>query len=160
MLRDLLVVRERPQLGQGEIDRIVDEPGDAQPVRSKVGVEQFLVFIGVGVLAVVPEVRRDVLLGVLTRCRVHMFEEPLSRADQREADPLHDARMTQRERRRRDPADDAQDHRCRENSEADPTVVVAAGVDVVEVVEQPGGEHERHVHDDEPEEPDQHHEVQ
>ena len=51
-------------------------------------------------------------------------------------------------------------HRRGEHREADPTVVVAGGVDVVEVVEQPGREHERDVHDDEHEEPDQHEEVQ
>ena len=91
---------------------------------------------------------------------VHVLEQPLRRADQREPDPLHHARVTQRERRRRDPADDAHHHRRREDREADPAVVVAGGVDVVEVVQQPGGEHERDVHDDEDQEPDQHQKVQ
>ena len=67
---------------------------------------------------------------------VDVLEQPLGRADQRVADPLHDPRVAQGERRRRDPADDDDDHRRGEDPEADPAVVVAAGVDVVEVAQQ------------------------
>ena len=52
------------------------------------------------------------------------------------------------------------DHRRREDREANPTVVVAGGIDVVEVVEQSGREHERDVTHDEHEEPDEHEEMQ
>ena len=79
------------QLGQGEVDGVVDQSVDAQPIVGEVAVEQRLVLVGVGVLPVVPEVGRDVFLGVLARCRIHMLEEALRRADQREADALHDA---------------------------------------------------------------------
>ena len=100
------------------------------------------------------------MLGVFAGRGVHVLEEALSRADQREPDALHDARVTQRERRRRNPADDDHDHREREDGKADPTVVVASGVDVVEVVAQAGGEHEEDVHHDEDQEPDEHEEMQ
>jgi hypothetical protein len=47
------------------------------------------------------------------------------------------------------------DHRGCEDREAEPAVVVSGSVDVVEIVEQPGGEYQGHVHHDENEEPDQ-----
>ena len=71
-----------------------------------------------------------------------MFEQPLNRPDQREPDTLHDTRVSQRERRGRNPADNEHDHREREDGKADPTVVVAPAVDVIEVRAQTGREHE------------------
>ncbi len=88
-----------------------------------------------------------------------MLEEALRWADHREADPLYDAGVPQREGGRRDPADDAHDHRRREGRETDPTLVVAGRIDVVEIVEQSRGEHESDVAHDEHEEPGQHQEV-
>ena len=40
MLGDLLVVRQRAQLVEVELDRVVDEAADAQPVVGEVAVEQ------------------------------------------------------------------------------------------------------------------------
>ncbi len=89
-----------------------------------------------------------------------MLEQALGRADEGEADALHDSWVPKRERRGRDPSDDDHDHRRGEDPEADPTAVVAPGVHVVEVVEQAGREHQRDVDDDEEHEPDHHEEVQ
>ena len=55
------------QLREVELDGVVDQAVDPQPVVGEVAVEQRLVLVGVGVLAVVPEVRRDVGLAVLRR---------------------------------------------------------------------------------------------
>ena len=43
--------------------------------------------------------------------RIDVFEQPLNRPDQREPDTLHDTRVSQRERRGRNPADNEHDHR-------------------------------------------------
>ncbi len=74
---------KRSQLRQVELDGVLDETVDPQPVVGEVAVEQRLVLIGVGVLPVVPEVRRDVLLGVLARLGVDVLEQVLERADDR-----------------------------------------------------------------------------
>ena len=57
VLGDLLVVLERSQLRQVELNGVLDQPAYPQPVIREVAVEQRLVLIGVGVLPVVPEVR-------------------------------------------------------------------------------------------------------
>ena len=62
MLGDLLVVGQGVQLDQVEVDGVLDEAAGVEPVVGEVGVEEGLVLRGVGVLAVVPEVRRDVVL--------------------------------------------------------------------------------------------------
>ena len=62
MLGDLLVVGQGVQLDQVEVDGVLDEAAGVEPVVGEVGVEERLVLRGVGVLAVVPEVRRDVVL--------------------------------------------------------------------------------------------------
>jgi len=68
--------------------------------------------------------------------------------------------MTEGEWGGRDPPHDDHDHGYREDPEADPTAVGPAGVDVVEIAQQAGGEHQCDVDDDEQQEPDQHEEVQ
>ena len=138
---------------------MVDEAVDPQPVVDEGAVEQGGVLGGVGVDAVVPEVRRDVILGVLARFRVEMLEKPLHRPDEREPDPLHDPGVTQRERGGRDPADD-DDHHRRGEDRTPPSSIRATGIDVVEVAQQPGGEHQRDVDDDEEQEPHQDQEMQ
>ena len=89
-----------------------------------------------------------------------MLEEALRGADQREADALHDARMAQRERCRRDPADDDTTIDAAKTVKPIQLSSLRAGIDVVEVVEQPGGEHKGDVDHDEQQEPDQHQEMQ
>ena len=84
-----------------------------------------------------PEVRRDVLLAVLTGLRIDVLEEVLHRSDDGLADTLHDAGVPKCERRRRDPGDDHDHHRCSEQPEPDPAAVGPSGVDVVEVNQQP-----------------------
>ena len=82
-----------------------------------------------------------------------MLEQPLHRPDQRVADPLDDPGMAQGEGGGRHPCDD---HDCGgggEDTEADPAGVVAPGVNVVEVAQQPGSEHQGDVDDDEEQEP-------
>jgi len=143
-----------------QLDRSVDQPGDPQPVVDEVAVEQRLVLVGVRILPVVPEVRRDVLLAVLPRLGVDVLEEVLERTDDRLSDPLHDARVADGERRGGDPPDDDHHHRCGEEPEPHPTAVVASAVDMVEVDQQAGGEHEGHVKHDEDQEPGEHEEVQ
>jgi len=56
VLGDLLVVGQRPELDEVELDRVVDQTVDPQPVVGEVAGEQGLVLGGVGVLPVVPEV--------------------------------------------------------------------------------------------------------
>ena len=81
-------------------------------------------------------------LAVLARFRVEVLEEVLDRSDDRLADALHHPRVPDRERRRGNPPDDDDDHRRREKPEPDPAVVVSPREDVVEVDQQPRGEHE------------------
>jgi hypothetical protein len=57
VLGDLFVVGEGAELREVELDGILGEAVDSQPVAGEVAVEQRFVFVGVGVLAVVPEVR-------------------------------------------------------------------------------------------------------
>jgi hypothetical protein len=141
------------QLGQVEFDGVVDQAVDPQPVVGEVALEQRRVLHGVGVLAVVPEVGGDVLLGVLARGCVHVLEQALHRADQREADTLHQPGVAQGERGGGDPADDHHDHRGREDPQTSPALPVLCGVDVVEVAQQPRGERQGDVHHDEQQEP-------
>ena len=77
VLRDLLVVGQRAQLREVELDGILDEAVDPQPVVGEVAVEERVVLVGVGVLAVVPEVRRDVCFAVLARLGIDVLEEVL-----------------------------------------------------------------------------------
>ena len=86
------------QVGEGQLDRVVDEARDLQPVVGEPGVAQPQVLRGVRVTAVVPEVRRDVVLVVLAWTGIDVFEELLRRSDQGEPNPLHDARVAERER--------------------------------------------------------------
>jgi hypothetical protein len=126
----------RTELREREIHGIVDQPVNPKPVVGEVVIEQRHVLVGVGILPVVPEIGGDVALGVRAGLRIQMLEHALGRSDQRKRDALHDARVPQRERRCRKPAGRDQDHRQRENGKADPAVVVASCIDVVEVVEQ------------------------
>ena len=107
MLGDLLVVRQCAQLRKVELDGVGDQSVDPQSVVGEVAVKQRLVLVGVRVLPVVPEVRRDVGLAVLAGFGVDVLEQVLQRSDDRLADALHDAGMADRERRRRDPPGDA-----------------------------------------------------
>ena len=86
---------------------------------------------------------------VLAGRRIDVFEQPLGRPDQPESEALHDARVPQRERRSRNPADNHHDHHQREDRKADPTVVIACREDVVEVRTQTRREHQRDVRHDE-----------
>jgi hypothetical protein len=108
----------------------------------------------------VPEVRRDVLLAVLARLGVDVFEQVLERTDDRLADALHDPGVTDGEWCGGDPPDDDHHHRRGEEPEPDPTVVGAPRVDMVEVDEQVRGEHQSHVDHDEEQEPDEYEKVQ
>ena len=63
VLRDLLVVWQRPQLLEAELYRILDEAVDAEAIAREMAVEQRAVPRALWVLAVVPEIRRDVVLG-------------------------------------------------------------------------------------------------
>ena len=160
MLGDLLVMGERTQLGQVKVDWVFHEPVDPQSVAGEVVGTELLELIGRGVLAVVPEVRRDVLLGVLARLGVQVFEQPLGRSDQKVTGLLHLAREAIGERGRRHPGDDHDDERDGEDRESDPGLVVAAGVHVVEVPQRTGREHQGDVNDDEDHEPAQDGEVE
>ena len=99
MLGDLLVVGEGTQLSQVELDRVVDQAVDPQAVVGEVAFAQLLELVSRRVRAVVPEVRRDVLLGVLARLRVEVLEQSLGRPDEGVSDLLHLARVTVGERR-------------------------------------------------------------
>ena len=79
-----------PQLHEIELDGIGDEAVDAQPVVGEAAVEERLVFVGVRVLAVMPEVRGNVCFAVLARFGIEVLEEVLKRADDRLPDALHD----------------------------------------------------------------------
>ncbi len=68
--------------------------------------------------------------------------------------------MLQRERRCGNPCHDADEHRGREDGEADPAAVVSQRVDVIQVVQETRRDDERHVDHDEHEEPHEHEEVQ
>ena len=74
--------RQRPQVGQGELDGVLDEAVDPQPVVGEVPVEQGGVLRRVGVLAVVPEVGRDVFSpyspGVASSCSKSRCTGPIS----------------------------------------------------------------------------------
>ena len=89
-----------------------------------------------------------------------MLEEVLERSDDRLAGALHDPRVADGERCGGNPSDDDDHHRRGEEPEPDPAVVGSPGVDMVEVDQQPRGEHEGHVDHDEDQEPDEHEEVQ
>ena len=143
-----------------EVDGVLDQAVDPQPVVDEVAVEQRLVLVGVGVLAVVPEIGRDVLLAVLARFGVDVLEQVLQRSDDRLAGALYDPRVADGERCGGYPSDQHDHHRGGEEPEPHPAVVGSPGVDMVEVDQQPRGEHERHVHHDEDQEPDEHEEVQ
>ena len=160
VLGDLLVGRQGAQVLQTELDRMFDPPADLQPVVDEPAVGQGPVLSGVGVATVVPEVRRDVGLVVLAGLGVDVSEPAFERADQGGPHALDHPGVAQRERGRGPPGDADHDHGHGEHPEPDPAVVVAAGEHVVEVVEQAGGEHHRHVHGDEDQEPDHHEEVQ
>ena len=84
----------------------------------------------------------------------------LERAHDRLAGALYRPRVAKGEWRGGDPPCDDDDHRRDEERQPDQTVVGSPGVDVVQVDHQTGGEHQRHVDDDEEEEPDEHEEVQ
>ena len=90
---------------------------------------------------------------------VEVFEQVLQRPDDRLAGALHDARVADREGGGGDPADDDDHHRRGEQPKPDPAVIVSSRVDVVEVDQNAGGEHQRHVDHDEDQEPDQHQEM-
>ncbi len=70
VLGGLLVARQRPQRLEAERDRVLHEPFDAEPVVREVAVEQRGALRRLRRLAVVPEVRRDVVLGVGARLGV------------------------------------------------------------------------------------------
>ena len=96
VLRDLLMIRQRTQLREREVDGVLDQPLDPKPATGEVIGEQGSVFLGVGLLPVAPEVRRDVALGVFAGRRIDVFEQALGRPDQREPDALHDAGVAPR----------------------------------------------------------------
>jgi hypothetical protein len=58
------------------------------------------------------------------------------------------------------PADDDHRHPREEDPESEPAVVVPAWADVVEVLQQSGGEHQAQVHDYEVQEPNEDQEMQ
>ena len=103
MLGDLLVVGERPELGQAQLDGVLHEPVDLQAIVGEARVEQCPVFRGLGERAVAPEVPEDALLVALAGLRIDMLEQPLHRTDQGEPEALHQPRMTQGDRGRGDP---------------------------------------------------------
>ena len=111
VLRHLLLHRQGPQLRHAQLDRMLDKSVDAQPVVGKPAGLQREVLGGVRVDAVVPEVRTDVGLGVLTGLSVEVLEQPLRGTDERRTDPLDRPRVPQRERRRSNPPDDQNHHR-------------------------------------------------
>jgi hypothetical protein len=90
VLGDLFVVRQVAQLLEVELDGVDDQSVDPQSAVGEVAVKQRLVLVGVGVLPVVPEVRRDVFLAVLAGFGVDVLEQVLHRSDDRLADALHD----------------------------------------------------------------------
>jgi len=111
-------------------------------------------------LPVVPEVRRNVLLAVLAGFGVDVLEQVLQRSDDRLPDALHDPGVADRERRRGNPPSNDDNHRRDEQPEPQPTAAGSPGVDMIEVDQQPGREHERHVEHDEDQKPDEHQKVQ
>ncbi|HXD24709.1 MAG TPA: hypothetical protein VN609_02175 [Propionibacteriaceae bacterium] len=60
-----------------DVDGVLDQAVDPQPVVGEIAVEQRFVLFGVGVLAVVPEVGRDVLLVVLPGFGVDVLDQVL-----------------------------------------------------------------------------------
>jgi hypothetical protein len=68
-----------------------------------------------GYFPVVPQIGRDVFLGVLAGFGVEVLEQPLQGPDQRVTDALDDAGMSQGEWGGRDPAGDDDDHRGGKN---------------------------------------------
>jgi hypothetical protein len=103
VLGGLLVVGQRPELVQAEADRVVDQPVDLQPVVDEAAVEEPAVLLGLRVGAVVPEVRGEIVVVVLARAGVDVFEQALEGPDEGEADPLDDSGMLERERGWRPP---------------------------------------------------------
>ena len=57
MLGDLLVVRERTKFGEIQLNRVLDQPVDTQPVAREVVGLQFLELVIRWALSVMPEVR-------------------------------------------------------------------------------------------------------
>jgi hypothetical protein len=115
-----------PAADEVELDGSLDEAVDAQPVVDEVAVEERLVLVGVGALAVVPEIRRDVCLCVLARFGIELLEEVLERPDDPLPDALHDPRMAQRQRRSGGPAGDDDRDRGEKELEPEPAVIVAS----------------------------------
>jgi hypothetical protein len=145
----LLVAGEGPQVREVDVDGVLDQAVDPQPVVGEIAVEQRFVLFGVGVLAVVPEVGRDVLLVVLPGFGVDLLDQVLHWADDGLTDPLCHRRVADRELRRGDPRCNHDDRWGGEDTESDPAVVGPSGVDVVEVDQQPRREHEGYVKHDE-----------
>ena len=73
----LPVVRQRAQLRTVKLDGIDDQSVDPQSVVDEVAVKQRLVLVGVLILPVAPEVRRNVRLAVLAGLGVDVLEQVL-----------------------------------------------------------------------------------
>ena len=159
MLGDLLVAGQGPQLSQAEVGRVARPargPGAAS--RRSARRTEPCTHRSRGTARCARNTGR-----CLSRCTrrawVDVLEQALERPDDGLAGALHEAGVADRERGGRHPGDDDDGHRHGEQPEPVPAVVGAPGVDVVEVDQQPGGEHQRHVDDDENHEVDQHQEV-
>src|SRR5215469_11284293 len=118
MLGNLLLLGHRLQFRQGKHFRILNQAADSQRITGEVVSCECAVFLRIWHCAVGPEMRRDILLGVLT-VGIKPFDKTFEPADDEAAGFLNHSRMPDRERRGESPSDDDDGHRRDEYSEAD-----------------------------------------
>ena len=149
MQRDVLVMPERPDLLEAQIDLVLDAAAGAQAVFTKVALGKAIPFIGIWHLAVRPEVWRNVATRMALRriealrCAQSQFE----RQDQRLVQALNRTGISPSDDVRRDPGSNHDGKADSAEDQSDWTCVVGTENDMLEVPLRSGRENEADVHD-------------